>query len=195
MKTSVHLITAHDLHLRLGAGQPPPNLIDVRTAPEFQEVRIAGSRLMPLDKLDATGLLGADTAGHECVLICRSGNRARKAAERLSAAGLNKLSVLDGGLQAWEQAGLPVERSGYKAISLERQVRIAAGFLVLAGVGLGTWIHPAFYGLSGLVGAGLIIAGLTDWCGMGLLLAKAPWNRAQQTATTNQPARAPVRSS
>lgn len=66
---------------------------------------------------------------------------------------------------------------GRKAISLERQVRIAAGLMVLTGVVLGTWLHPACYGLSAFVGAGLTFAGITDWCGMGLLLAKAPWNQ------------------
>ena len=71
----------------------------------------------------------------------------------------------------------PVQR-GEKVMSLERQVRIAAGALVLIGVGLGTWMHPLFYGLSAFVGAGLAFAGITDWCGMGLLLAKTPWNRA-----------------
>ena len=77
---------------------------------------------------------------------------------------------------AWQAAGLPVNR-GQAGLSLERQVRIAAGVLVLSGVVLGTWVDPAFYGLSGFVGAGLIFAGVTDWCGMGLLLARAPWNQ------------------
>jgi hypothetical protein len=77
---------------------------------------------------------------------------------------------------AWEAAGLPVTR-GKKVLSLERQVRVAAGLLVLTGVILGTWVHPGFHGLAGFVGAGLVFAGLTDWCGMAMLLAKMPWNQ------------------
>ena len=102
--------------------------------------------------------MASELAGKKVVIICRSGNRAKQAAATLAA------------------AGLPVNR-GQAGLSLERQVRIAAGVLVLSGVVLGTWVHPAFYGLSGFVGAGLIFAGVTDWCGMGLLLARAPWNQ------------------
>ena len=78
---------------------------------------------------------------------------------------------------AWERAGLPVKRSGVKALPLERQVRIAIGSLVVLGVVLGWLVHPAGYAMSALVGCGLIFAGVTDWCGMALLMAKMPWNR------------------
>jgi hypothetical protein len=64
-------------------------------------------------------------------------------------------------------------------ISLERQVRIAAGSLVLIGSALAWWVHPAFIGLAAFVGAGLVFAGATDTCGMGLLLARMPWNRVK----------------
>jgi predicted branched-subunit amino acid permease len=74
-------------------------------------------------------------------------------------------------------AGLPVVKGSKSAISIERQVRIGAGSLVLIGVILGFLIHPAFFGLTAFIGAGLVFAGVTDWCGMGLLLARAPWNR------------------
>ena len=74
-------------------------------------------------------------------------------------------------------AGLPVISHGKKSISIERQVHIGAGALVLLGIILGFLVHPGFFGLSGFVGAGLIVAGVTDWCGMALLLARAPWNR------------------
>jgi hypothetical protein len=110
------------------------------------------------------------------VLVCRSGKRAEQAYQKLQATGCENLEVLDGGVIAWESAGLPVVR-GVRAISLERQVRITAGLLVLLGVILGTWVHPAFYGLSAFVGAGLVFAGITDWCGMAMVLAKMPWNR------------------
>ena len=85
--------------------------------------------------------------------------------------------VMDGGLLAWEAAGYPLQRSG--AWSLERQVRFTAGLLVMAGMIPGVLVHPAFLALAGLVGAGLVFSGITDTCGMGMLLAKMPWNRAQ----------------
>ncbi len=130
---------------------------------------------MPLDQLEPDAVRNARD-GRQCVVICRSGRRAADAATQLARAGLDDLQLLDGGMQAWEAAGLPVER-GQAAISLERQVRIGAGTLVVVGLLLGAFIHPAFLFLSGFVGCGLIFAGVTDWCGMGLLLAKAPWNR------------------
>ena len=148
-------------------------IVDVRTPAEFGEVHIAGSELMPLDRLEADRLKGGDK---ECVIVCRSGKRAAQAKEKLEAAGCERIKVLEGGVQAWEQAGLPVNR-GKAAVSLERQVRIAAGLMVLLGVGLGTWVHPACYGIAAFVGAGLTFAGITDWCGMGMLLARAPWNQ------------------
>ena len=77
-------------------------------------------------------------------------------------------------------AGLPVVR-GKKAVSLERQVRIAAGSLVVIGVALGLLVHPVLFGLSGFVGAGLVFAGVTDTCGMGMMLARMPWNRRGTT--------------
>lgn len=155
--------------------------LDVRSPMEYREVHLAGSRLIPLDAMDGSSL-ASELTGKKVVIICRSGQRAKRAAATLAAAGVGDLAILDGGVLAWEAAGLPVNR-GPAGLSLERQVRIAAGMLVLSGVVLGTWVHPAFYGLSGLVGAGLIFAGVTDWCGMGLLLARAPWNKCATPQT------------
>jgi len=149
-------------------------LIDVRTPAEHGEVHIDGSVLMPLDRLDPSVVSGP------CVLVCRSGKRAEQARQKLAAAGCPELAVLDGGVDAWVRAGLPVTR-GKAVLSLERQVRIAAGLLVLSGTILGTWVHPGFYGLAAFVGAGLTFAGLTDWCGMAMLLAKMPWNQRSGT--------------
>lgn len=165
-------IQANQLNADIQSGKPV-TLIDVRTPAEHGEIHIPGSRLMPLDRLDPDAV---KTSAGQCVLICRSGNRAGQAYQKLTAAGCENLVVLDGGVTAWESAGLPVNR-GEKTISLERQVRIAAGLLVLAGVILGTWVHPGFYAIGAFVGAGLVFAGVTDWCGMGMLLAKMPWNR------------------
>jgi rhodanese-related sulfurtransferase len=149
-------------------------LIDVRTPAEYGAVHIEGSILMPLDRLAPSEVAGP------VVLVCRSGKRAEQARRKLAAAGCGNLAVLEGGVTAWEQAGLPVKR-GKAVLSLERQVRIAAGLLVLAGVVLGFLVHPGFFGLSAFVGAGLTFAGLTDWCGMAQLLAKMPWNQRAAT--------------
>jgi rhodanese-related sulfurtransferase len=131
-----------------------------------------------LDRLQPEKFIaaGAVPGGRPAYLLCRTGVRAAKAAEKFAAAGQNRGVVVEGGTQAWIEAGLPVHRGTAKVISLERQVRIAAGALVLLGVLLGWLVNPVFFGLSGFVGAGLIFAGITDFCGMGLLLARMPWN-------------------
>jgi rhodanese-related sulfurtransferase len=153
-------------------------LLDVRTTVEFAEAHIPQARNEPLARLQPEKLIasGALPDGRPVFLLCRTGVRAAKAAEKFAAAGQDRGVVIEGGTQAWIEAGLPVARGTAKVISLERQVRIAAGSLVLLGVLLGWWVHPAFFGLSGFVGAGLIFAGITDFCGMGLLLARMPWN-------------------
>ena len=166
-------IKPNELMDRQAAGERI-DLIDVRTPVEFAEVHVDFARNVPLDQLRADNV--TDSSGHPLYVICRSGSRGRQACEKLQSAGLSAVNV-EGGTTAWEAAGLPVTRSGTKVMSLERQVRIGAGSLVLLGVLLGTLVHPAFYVLSGLVGVGLVFAGVTDWCGMGMLLAKMPWNR------------------
>src|SRR5207245_8145316 len=107
---------------------------------------------------------------------CRSGRRGRQACEKFLAAGFSNVVNDEGGTLAWAECGLPVVR-GKKAISLERQVRIAAGLLVLLGALLGWLVHPALAALAALVGAGLVFAAITDTCGMGLLLARMPWHQ------------------
>ena len=156
----------------------PADLIDVRTPVEFAAVHAEGARLVPLDKLDPQAVMSARSgpADEPLYVICKSGGRAARAVEKFRAAGFANVICVEGGTAAWEQAGLPVVRGTARVIPLERQVRIAAGTLVLLGVLLGWLVHPAFYGLSAFVGAGLVFAGLTDWCGMGLLLARMPWN-------------------
>ena len=158
---------------------PHVNLLDVRTPVEFAEVHVPQARNVPLDELDPKALLasGRLTNGEPVYLLCRSGSRATKAAEQLEKAGHEQTVVISGGTLSWIEAGLPVDRCAVKVISLERQVRIAAGALVLTGVLLGWLVHRGFFALSGFVGAGLVFAGITDFCGMGLLLAKAPWNK------------------
>lgn len=164
-----------DLSAALAAGKNV-KLIDVRTPSEFGEVHLEGSELMPLDRLDPAALSASAESADPCVLICRTGRRATQAQERLAAASFSRTLVLDGGVDAWVAQGFPVNR-GASTISLERQVRIMAGFLIVVGVIFGTWLHPAFYALSGFVGAGLMFAGITDWCGMAMVLARMPWNQ------------------
>jgi rhodanese-related sulfurtransferase len=155
------------------------DLLDVRTPVEFRELHAEGARNVPLDRLDPAAVMQG-RGGKPLYVICRSGSRGRQACERFLAAGFTDVVNVEGGTVAWAECGLPVVR-GKKAVSLERQVRIAAGSLVLLGVLLGWLVHPAFLALSGFVGAGLVFSGVTDTCGMGLLPARMPWNRVKDT--------------
>jgi rhodanese-related sulfurtransferase len=169
---------------RLIASGGPVELLDVRTPGEFESVHVPGARLIPLDELDAGAFLKQrGKADQPIYVLCQSGGRARKAIEKLQQAGFGGGVLVEGGTQAWIDAGLPVTRGTAGVISLERQVRIAAGSLVLTGVLLAYFVHPGFIALSAFVGAGLVFAGVTDWCGMGLLLAKMPWNQKSACAT------------
>jgi rhodanese-related sulfurtransferase len=159
----------------------PGDLIDVRTPVEYAEVHAEGARLIPLDKLDPRAVMAArnGSAGEPLYVICKSGARAAKAVEKFRAAGFDNVISVAGGTTAWADAGLPVVRGTSRIISLERQVRIGAGSLVVLSVLLGWLVHPALFGLAAFVGAGLVFAGVTDWCGMGLLLARMPWNQVE----------------
>ena len=157
-----------------------PEIIDVRTPAEFDQVHAAGARSVPLSQLDPAAVMSGRAGGKDQPLyvICKSGGRAAKACEQFHAAGfVDGVVSVEGGTEAWVAAGLPVVRGTARVISLERQVRIAAGSLVLVGVLLSWLVHPGFVALSAFVGAGLVFAGVTDWCGMGLLLARMPWNQ------------------
>lgn len=180
---SVPTITPRELD-RLRSASKVVDLLDVRTPAEYREVHVEFARNVPLDRLDPAAVSQTRTAPPDgpLYLICRSGSRGRQACEKFLAAGYANVVNVEGGTLAWAEAGLPVVR-GKKAVSLERQVRIAAGSLVLLGVGLGL-LHPVFLGLAAFVGAGLVFAGVTDTCGMGLLLARMPWNRVGEDAAT-----------
>jgi rhodanese-related sulfurtransferase len=162
----------------LSKGGQRIELIDVRTPVEYQEVHVEFARNIPLDQLDPAALLQTrnGTSAEPLYFICRSGGRGQQACEKLVKAGFANAVNVEGGTMACVDAGLPIVR-GKKAISLERQVRIAAGSLVLLGAVLGWFVNPAFIGLSAFVGAGLVFAGITDTCGMGMLLARMPWNQ------------------
>jgi len=162
----------------------PIDIIDVRTPMEYQELHVFTARNVPLDQLDPGAVMHARNGSVEPLyLICRSGSRGRQACEKFIAAGYSNVVNVEGGTLACAEAGVPVVR-GKKTISLERQVRIAAGSLVVLGVLLGWLIHPTLLALPAFVGAGLVFAGVTDTCGMGLLLARMPWNQVKKTSPT-----------
>jgi rhodanese-related sulfurtransferase len=159
-------------------------LIAVRTPTEFREVHVESARNVPRDRLDPAVVSQARNGSPDepLYVTCRSGSRGRQACEKFLAAGFTNVVNVEGGTLACVDAGLPVVR-GKKAISLERQVRVAAGALVLLGVLLGWLVHPALYGLSAFIGAGLVFAGITDTCGMGMMLARMPWNQVKDAPT------------
>jgi len=159
-------------------------LIDVRTPAEYDEVHVEGARNIPLDRLDPQAI-AAEHAGKSgpFYFVCKSGGRSQKACEKMIAAGINDVVSIDGGTAACEAAGINVARSGRKVMSLERQVRICAGGLVVLGAVLGQFVNPAWHALSAFIGAGLVFAGVTDTCGMAMMLAKMPWNQVRGAAT------------
>ena len=161
---------------RLLRERPETRLLDVRTPGEFDAEHIAGAYNVPLDTLGEHGPEIRAGVAEPVVLVCRSGQRARKAEESLKAAGMSNLHVLDGGMTAWIGAGQPVRR-GEPRMSLERQVRIAAGALAATGGFLALFVNPLFAALPAFVGSGLVFAGVTDTCAMGMLIAKLPYNR------------------
>jgi rhodanese-related sulfurtransferase len=154
-------------------------LIDIREADEHARERIPGARHHALTRIDRNYPIhkGDDVL----IFHCRSGARTKGNAARLAAATPQCESyILEGGLDAWKKAGLPVTLDRSQPIDIMRQVQIAAGSLVLAGVLLGAFVAPGFYALSGFVGAGLLFAGVSGFCGMARLLAVMPWNRRAQ---------------
>ena len=164
-------------------------LIDVRTPAEFGEVHVDFAHNIPLDRLNAHAVTSLAGAG-PFYFVCKSGTRSQKACEKLLAAGIKDVVSVEGGTVACEAAGVPVIR-GRKVMSLERQVRIAAGALVAIGAALAGFGPEAPVnwqaigaGLAGFVGCGLVFAGITDTCGMAMLIARMPWNQACRTATT-----------
>jgi rhodanese-related sulfurtransferase len=155
-------------------GRVHPRLIDVRTPSEFSSGHIAGAVNIPLDQIESC--MADLPTGGPIVLICKSGLRARMAANLLAPCR-NNTTVLDGGMDSWYRAGNSVVVASRTRWSLERQVRLVAGLLVLAGVAATLKFHPRWILLSGFIGLGLTFAGLTDFCPMGVLLSHMPWNK------------------
>lgn len=160
----------------LTASRPDVRVLDVRTPGEFESVHIRGAYNVPLDTLSEHS---AEISGVSApvILVCQSGGRARRAEAALKAAGMANLHVLEGGMNAWVGGGFPVG-GGKRRLSLERQVRIVAGTLAATGGLLGFFVNPAFALVPAGVGSGLVFAGVTDRCGMALVLSRLPYNRA-----------------
>ena len=160
---------------RLLTERPDTRLLDVRTPGEFEAEHIAGAYNVPLDTLGEHGPeIRRVTA--PVVLVCRSGQRARRAEDALKSAGMTNLHVLDGGMAAWVATGQPVRRAKPR-MSLERQVRIAAGAIAATGGLLALFVDPLFAVIPAILGSGLVFAGVTDSCAMGMLIARLPHNR------------------
>ena len=152
-------------------------LIDIREPDEHARERIPGARLIPLSTFDAYDF--ARVGDKAAVFHCKSGNRTAANAARLLAKGIPEAYALTGGLEAWKAAGLPTHLDRTAPIDLQRQVQIGAGLMVLTGVVLGVAVSPWFLLLSGFVGAGLMTAGITGFCGLARGLKRMPWNRPQ----------------
>lgn len=162
-------------------------VLDLRTPIEAASECIDGCIALPLQDLNderfSQILKEANSYGGTVHLLCQSGRRAELAVEKLQGHTDNQLVILDGGLNAIKAAGGEVTKGERNVMSLERQVRITAGLLVLSGVILGFSVTPTFFLLSGFVGAGLAFAGITDTCAMGMLLASMPWNKVKRATS------------
>lgn len=168
-------ITPAELSRRLSE-DPELMIVDVRTPGEFATTHIRGSYNVPLDQLTEHTADLAERMGEHVVLVCQSGSRAGKACAALHEVGFGSADVLEGGIASFEQSGGAVVRRGSRW-AMDRQVRMAAGSLVLAGTLAGQLIHPRLGLLAGAIGAGLTYSALSNSCAMASVLSTMPWNR------------------
>jgi rhodanese-related sulfurtransferase len=150
------------------------HLVDVREQVEFAGGRVSGASLIPLGSLQERH--GELDHSKPIYVMCRTGRRSAEAQNKLRDLGFTNVINVAGGIEAWKKEELPIERDEFAPWSIERQVRFTAGLLVLTGVLLSLFVHPYIIALSGLIGFGLAFTAAIDWCGMGLLIAKMPWN-------------------
>ena len=150
-------------------------IVDVREVSEYEGKRINGAILAPLSRFKESSKI-FDRNRHSYI-VCQAGKRAEQFAKRLLENGHENISVVEGGLKAWIDAGYPIEKGESRVWSLERQLRFTAGLLVLLGVVLSFVFNRMFLILPGIVGVGLIFAAVTDTCGMAMVLARMPWNQ------------------
>lgn len=167
------LMDADTLKRRLDEGTAV--VVDVREIDEFAREHIAGARNVPLGALQAGTIAPSPSA--DIVFVCRSGARTRAQTGRLTSLCPDRAHVLDGGIDAWKRAGHPVVRNPAAPLELQRQVQIAVGSLILLGLLLAWLVSPSFLVLPAAIGAGLVFAGISGFCGMARLLAAMPWNR------------------
>jgi rhodanese-related sulfurtransferase len=172
--TAVSCQAAIDVQELSAAGDLAFRCIDVRSATEFAAGHIPGAINIPMDEIESR--LGDLRPGQPTLLVCQAGKRASMT-HALLAGRVDDLYVLSGGTDAWIAAGLPLVASTRTRWSLERQVRLGAGLLVLAGVLLGFLVNSGWFWLAGFAGTGLVVAGTTNFCAMAHLLALLPWNR------------------
>lgn len=171
-------VSAQELQRRIADGQPAC-LLDVRTPGEYAAVHVPSTKLVPLDELDAAAFCRERNGDCSPVyVLCQSGGRARRAIEKLERAGVQNCVLVEGGTQAWIDAGLPVNRGLSRVLTLMRQVQITVGFLSAAGALSALTVNKLFAIIPLVIGSGLLFAGLTGFCGLALLLAKMPWNKA-----------------
>ena len=177
--TDLHSVSVQQFaeRWRQTANRQVSRLLDVRTPAEFASLHIDGAINLPLDRLDPHALFTTIDASDTLYCICQTGTRSQMAADRLRAAGLVQVIHVDGGTNAWQAAGLPVVQGEHKTMSLERQVRITAGSLTALGVIIGALVHPAGYALAAFIGVGLAYSGVSNTCGMAMVLARMPWNQ------------------
>tara|TARA_B110000881_G_scaffold220717_1_gene246924 strand:- start:2686 stop:3240 length:555 start_codon:yes stop_codon:yes gene_type:complete len=168
--------------------QEQNTVVDLRTEAETASESIENCICLPVQELNEASFAQALSAHQSTYqgkdkpvyLLCQSGKRAEMAIEKLKACNTPQLIIIEGGLNALKLSGIETINGSRNVISLERQVRIAAGGLIVLGVVLGTIVNPIYYYLSAFVGAGLMFAGITDTCGMALMLAKMPWNKVNK---------------
>ncbi len=171
------LISPRELNLLLSQGRPA-ELLDVRTPNEFAAAHVPGAHLVPLDELDCATFLQQRGAGDNPIyVLCQSGSRARRAIEKFQRAGCDRCVLVEGGTQAWLDAGLPVNRRETQTLPLMRQVQIVVGTASAAGALLALVVDKWFALIPLVMGGGLLFAGISGFCGLALLLAKMPWNK------------------
>lgn len=173
LKSSPTHITARELSDKIESGQSV-TVIDVRTTSEYRSGHVAGSISIPMDEIESRleDIPNAD----QIVLTCHSGTRAQMTNDLLGDR-LDNVVCLEGGIESWESANLPVVRATKTKLALDRQAMIAASLIILISVGLGTFVDSSWYYLALLPGVGLMLAGAAGFCLMGIILSTMPWNK------------------
>lgn len=150
-------------------------LVDIRGADEYAREHIAQAKHIPMDQLSSQGI--PNNNANTVIFHCRSGHRTAINAAALDNCVTCEMYILEGGIDGWKKAGLPVVADTNQPLELQRQVQIGAGMMILVGVLLGSAVSPWLYAIAGFVGAGLLVAGVTGFCGLARVLMKMPWNK------------------